>query len=221
MKYVNGEIRPQMKQALGRDPTSQEMYLGHHFGPARAAKMIASGHPETPVADVFSRRERALNPHFDKAGTTGNLMSSINSDMDARTAKFGGGAQVAGTTPANTAATPFDYSAFGPAVGANGADMLDESPAAKTANKSSAPQQTAQAQEDDGAPQLTAPRFSQPKPVSIPAAAKTQVAQNAVPMPKLPSLSKASFGLDPSKVLAARPDQLAPGLSLLMGQPNA
>src|SRR5258707_12044693 len=90
MRYLQGEVRPQMSSVLGRMPTDAEAYLGHHFGPSRAARMISHYDPATPVDEIFTPYERSLNPHFDTAGTSGNLMSSITNDIGRRTAKFGG-----------------------------------------------------------------------------------------------------------------------------------
>jgi hypothetical protein len=45
--------------------------------------------PGTPVDQVFTRREMAENPHFARAGTVGNLNSSILSDIQKRQAKYG------------------------------------------------------------------------------------------------------------------------------------
>ena len=129
-----GDQKAQMASALGRDPTNNELYFAHHFGTERAIQMINGTTPaSTSVADVFSPNERANNPHFDKAGTTGNLMTSIGADMDRRTAQFGGastsspdfasfGVGQDGQAPGNTALTykstnaqPVDFAAFGSA----------------------------------------------------------------------------------------------------------
>lgn len=78
----------EMSQTLGRDPTDEEGYLGHHFGGTRAARMLRMD-PNTPVDQVFTPNEMAVNPHFARAGTVGALNSSILSDMKARHQKFG------------------------------------------------------------------------------------------------------------------------------------
>lgn len=81
--------KAEMSRVLGRDPTDAEGYLGHHFGGGRAARMMKMD-PATPVDSVFTREERRLNPHFDKAGTVGKLNSSVLADIGQRQAKFGG-----------------------------------------------------------------------------------------------------------------------------------
>ena len=96
-RYYRG-LKQEMAGVLGRDPTDTEAYLGHHFGGVRGARTLGMD-PNTPVSAVFTPYERALNPHFDRAGTIGNLTSSINADIDRRYAKFGG-----------TGAEPLDFS---------------------------------------------------------------------------------------------------------------
>lgn len=91
MRYLKGEVAPAMANVMGRNPTNEELYLGHHFGPGRAARMASGAYdPSTPVDEIFTPYERSLNPHFDRAGTSGNLMASITSDIGRRTAKFAG-----------------------------------------------------------------------------------------------------------------------------------
>lgn len=98
------DVKKEMGSALGRDPTDAEGYLGHHFGGVRAGRMMRMA-PDTPVDQVFTRREMAENPHFSKAGTVGQLNSSILADMQKRSAKFGG-----------AGAGPVDFASFGEAV---------------------------------------------------------------------------------------------------------
>jgi|SRR5882672_11374571 len=128
MRYMHGEVQPAMRNVLGRDPTDAESYLGHHFGPGRAARMIGHYDPATPVDEIFTPYERSLNPHFDKAGTSGNLMSSITNDIGRRTAKFGGTEYAGG----GTQAAGLDFSQFATPVdltseerGGGGRDGLD------------------------------------------------------------------------------------------------
>ncbi len=83
------DVKKEMGSALGRDPTDTEGYLGHHFGGVRAGRMMRMA-PDTPVDQVFTRREMDENPHFSRAGTVGQLNSSILADMQKRSAKFGG-----------------------------------------------------------------------------------------------------------------------------------
>jgi hypothetical protein len=102
-----GDQKAQMEKTLGRPVTNEELYFAHHFGTDRAIQMIG-GDPNTNVGDVFSPYERQINPHFDRAGTTGNLMSSIAGDISRRTAAFGGqgggqwGAQTADASNSQT-----------------------------------------------------------------------------------------------------------------------
>lgn len=84
-----GGVKKDMAGTLGRDPTDEEAYLGHHFGAKRAARMIDMD-PSTPVDAVFTPQEMSLNPHFAKAGTVGNLNSSVMADIDSRKSQFGG-----------------------------------------------------------------------------------------------------------------------------------
>lgn len=122
MRYIRGEVAPAMRNVLGREPTNNELYLGHHFGPGRAARMVSGAYdPSTPVAEIFSPYERSLNPHFDRAGTSGNLVASINNDMDRRHGNFAGGGGYAGGT--RTAA--LDFSQFGEAAEKAGGGPLD------------------------------------------------------------------------------------------------
>lgn len=88
--FFNG-VKREMAGGLGRDPTDAEGYLGHHFGARRAARMMQMD-PSTPVDQVFTKQEMRLNPHFGRAGTVGELNSSIIADIGARQAKFGGDA---------------------------------------------------------------------------------------------------------------------------------
>jgi hypothetical protein len=117
-----------MGRRLGRDVTDTEAYYGHHFGAGRAARMIKQD-PNTTVDQVFTPTERAQNPHFDTAGTVGNLLSSVGGDIDKRRSKYGSDldfsqfAEAAnwppdgGTTPSQSAsAQPLDFSQFGAPV---------------------------------------------------------------------------------------------------------
>lgn len=82
------DVKRDMSAGLGRDATDAEGYLGHHFGAKRAARMMTMD-PATPIDTVFTREERRLNPHFDKAGTVGKLNSTVLADIGQRQAKFG------------------------------------------------------------------------------------------------------------------------------------
>lgn len=77
----------EMAKVLGRDPTDEEGYLGHHFGSGRAARMLKMD-PNTPVDQVFTPNEMAQNPHFGRAGTVGALNSSVLADMTQKHAKW-------------------------------------------------------------------------------------------------------------------------------------
>lgn len=83
------DVKGEMAQVLGRDPTDAETYAGHHFGSVRAARMMRMD-PNTPVDQVFTPYEMSVNPHFARAGTVGNLNASVTSDITRRQAKFGG-----------------------------------------------------------------------------------------------------------------------------------
>jgi hypothetical protein len=98
MSLLKNDIRPEMRSVLGRDPTDAEAYIGHHFGSARAARMISRYDPNTPVNEIFSPYEMSLNPHFARAGTSGNLMNSITADIGRRQAGFGGAPMASGAS---------------------------------------------------------------------------------------------------------------------------
>lgn len=106
-----GDVKKEMAGTLGRDPTDDEAYAGHHFGGKRAARMMRMD-PSTPVDAVFTRQEMEQNPHFAKAGTVGSLTSGVISDMGKRRAKFGG---EAGSLP--------DLSSFGEPVQTEAPDL--------------------------------------------------------------------------------------------------
>lgn len=82
-----------MSKRLGRDVTDAEAYAGHHFGEGRASRMFGM-HPDTPVDQVFTAEERRINPHFDRAGTVGNLLGTVTGDIENRRTKFGAGADM-------------------------------------------------------------------------------------------------------------------------------
>lgn len=102
------DLKKGMSRRMGRDVTDAEAYAGHHFGEGRGARMFGMD-PNTPIDQVFTREERRLNPHFDKAGTVGTLLSSITGDIDKRRAKFGG-----------QQAAPMDFAQFGEPVDSSG-----------------------------------------------------------------------------------------------------
>lgn len=105
-----GDIKSQMRSVLGRDPTDEETYLGHHYGAVRAARTLRMN-PDTPVSAIFTPQEMQGNPHFARAGTIGNLNETVMGDIGKRMARFGGDA---GATPAP--AEPADLSSFGTPV---------------------------------------------------------------------------------------------------------
>ena len=130
------DIRNDMKSVLGRDPTDQEVYLGHHYGAKRAARTLTMD-PSTPTDAVFTPQEMAANPHFARAGTIGNLNASITGDIGKRMDRFGGVVPPHSTEPS-------DLSAFGEAVDQSGAGIpagTDNGPATSqtTAAATSAP----------------------------------------------------------------------------------
>lgn len=129
------DTKASMSKALGRDVSDAETYAGHHFGAGRAAKMYQMD-PETPVDQVFTSNERRLNPHFDKAGNVGNLLTSVTGDIDQRRSKFGASAPTLDTSgfepvqeagPSRSASAPkFDLASFEP-VDASSGHALDTS----------------------------------------------------------------------------------------------
>lgn len=81
------DVKGEMATVLGRQPTDAEAYAGHHFGGARAARMMGMD-PQTPVDAVFTPNEMAQNPHFAKAGTVGALNRSVMADVEKRAKTF-------------------------------------------------------------------------------------------------------------------------------------
>jgi hypothetical protein len=124
------DIRSQMRAVLGRDPTDEEVYLGHHYGATRAARTLKMA-PDTPVSAVFTPQEMSINPHFARAGTIGNLNASVMGDIDKRMARFGG----TGATP--IPAEPADLSAYGTPVASSEAPT--SSPVASVQSPPTAP----------------------------------------------------------------------------------
>jgi Transglycosylase SLT domain len=109
------DLKSEMTSRLGREPTGPEFYMGHLIGGTRAARVVSGTyHPETPIDAVFTPKERAANPFFDRAGTVGNLSSSVMGDIDRRTKKFSIGGAESGA-PAQSGAP--DFSSFSEAVG--------------------------------------------------------------------------------------------------------
>jgi len=107
------DIRADMRSVLGRDPTDEEAYLGHHYGAKRAARTLKMD-PSMPTEAIFTPQEMAGNPHFARAGTIGNLNASVMGDVGRRMARFGGA-----TNGAPGPAEPADLSSFGEPVEAN------------------------------------------------------------------------------------------------------
>ncbi len=113
--------RREMAGVLGRDPSGPETYLGHYFGGVRAARMLTSMHPDTPVDAVFTPRELAANPNIGRAGTVGALTGSVLGDIGRRQQKFGGGGAPAfGQASTGQASLP-DFSEYAQGGGASGA----------------------------------------------------------------------------------------------------
>jgi hypothetical protein len=141
------DIRATMKRYLGRDPTNEEVYLGHHYGAARAAQTLRMD-PSTPVEAIFTPQEMAANPHFARAGTIGNLNASVMGDIDRRMARFGG------SEAPPSSAEPADLSSFGTAVASTPADLssfgtpVEAAASAPAQEPAAAPAQTAAAPTD-------------------------------------------------------------------------
>ncbi len=111
------DVKRDMSGVLGRDATDPESYLGHHFGARRAARMLKMD-PSTSVDAVFTPQEMGLNPHFARAGTVGNLNSSVMGDIGKRMARFGG-------SHAPVAPEPADLSSFGDGVDTSSTALAD------------------------------------------------------------------------------------------------
>jgi Transglycosylase SLT domain len=209
MKYSQ-DLKGEMSRVLGRDPTPQELYAGHHFGGVRAARMIAGGQGDTPVQDVFTAQEMAGNPHFARAGTTGNLLASLDSDISRRMQKFGGGAvpgmtaRSASSAPSTASAAPQDYSSFGPSIAGLMSEDTTQAPA--KVKKESQPEK------DDLEPDQLAPLKTAMQPI-IPQS-------GGGGLPSLPSIAAPQTGLSPKDILTGKPG-LTGALAPMMGNPNA
>jgi hypothetical protein len=136
------DVKKDMAGVLGRDATDQESYLGHHFGARRAARMLKMD-PSTPVEALFTPQEMGLNPHFARAGTVGNLNSSVMGDIGKRMARFGGsGAPAPGPADlssfgepvdmASSEAPDLDLSGFGTPAGSDNGPATSSTMAAAT-----------------------------------------------------------------------------------------
>ena len=162
-----------MARKLGRDPTDAEGYLGHHFGSERAARMLQMN-PNTPVSAVFSPYERSINPHFDRAGTVGNLNSSIVGDINRKQAKYGGRGEEltgslsteppdfsgGGTRQRKQAELP-DFSKFG-TIASEGPDLPQPGAQAQTALPDFSAQGTVASQGPEPPPQPSAQAAAAP-----------------------------------------------------------
>ena len=104
----SNDLRGEMAPLLGRQPTDQEIYVGHHFGGARAARILSGQNAGLSPQDVFTPYELSLNPHLNRAAQVGNLSNSIMADIGRRQAKFGG-------DTSNTPQNRTDFSQFGEA----------------------------------------------------------------------------------------------------------
>jgi len=76
--------------------------------------------PDTPVDQVFTRNELAINPHIGKAGTVGNLLADVTGDIDRRRSKWGASqpaaldfSQFEGIEASPQQAASLDFSQFG------------------------------------------------------------------------------------------------------------
>lgn len=123
------DIRSQMQAVLGREPTDEEVYLGHHYGATRAARTLKMD-PDTPVSAVFTPQEMLGNPHFARAGTIGNLNGSVMGDVGKRMARFGGASDAATAEPA-------DLSSYGTVVASS--EDAPSKPAASVQSPPTAP----------------------------------------------------------------------------------
>lgn len=108
-----GDLKGEMADRLGRDPTNEELYLGHYLGGPRAARLISGQIPgSADVRDVFTPQELQANPEFGRAGTVGRLVASVEGDMTGRMGRFGQNPQKKpGKNPGNSGAP--DFASFG------------------------------------------------------------------------------------------------------------
>jgi Transglycosylase SLT domain len=191
------EVRKEMAGPLGRDPTDAEAYLGHHFGGVRAGRMLKMD-PNTPVEAVFTPREMAENPHFAKAGTVGNLNTTIVADIEKKAAAHGGQEYKAdfsdGASPAgfeNAAAVPPAASATGQQIAAAAA-----MPAAAAGPNSF-----------KGLPNMESAPVEH-IPQRPPPAALSQVGNVVPPVPMMPTTPPPAPGVpDPMAIMLGSPPQ--------------
>lgn len=85
-----GDTKKQMGAKLGRDVTDSEAYLGHFWGPDRAARVLSGAHAGATPSDVFSPYELSINPELARGRSAGGLASTIMADIDRRKGKYGG-----------------------------------------------------------------------------------------------------------------------------------
>lgn len=88
-QYSDG-LYKDMASRLGRAPTPSELYLGHYWGPARAAGVVGGHYDGLTAKDVFTPRELAENPNLKPDASVTDLAGGITNDMNRRYAKFGG-----------------------------------------------------------------------------------------------------------------------------------
>jgi hypothetical protein len=99
------DLKQEMTTALGREPTNSELYLGHYWGPQRAAGVISGHYADMPARDVFTPQELAANPNLDPDKPVGEIAQGITADIGKRSARYGGqgGTEVADLTGYGTA----------------------------------------------------------------------------------------------------------------------
>lgn len=137
-RFTNDQ-RADMAKRLGRDPTNSELYLGHYWGPQRAAAAVSGAYQGHTPGDVFTPRELEGNPNLRRYPSMDHAVADISADMERRFGKFGGAApagdrqavaqlpdQSEGNSPSNqdekinTAAVPQAAPVSGQASGGGG-----------------------------------------------------------------------------------------------------
>jgi hypothetical protein len=148
-----GDTRAQMAAEMGRAPSDAEAYLGHYFGAGRAAR-IATGAtpPDALVTDVFTPQEMRENPQFAKAGTIGNLTSSIMGDINQRMARYGANVAPEAPSVAPAARTAPDFAQFGAPAGNVDLNVNNQGQPTDFAQYGTSPTEKAEA-EPEGTPQ--------------------------------------------------------------------